>query len=123
MKMLAGPPAANTRRTELGTSTRRPAPSTIARRWARATRGAARATTAAPMNRLLVSTRRASSCRVPRHRDHDARLQGDSLHVAGYATIGRAHVHVQIGVPGREDATVPCRVEAEHLHGLSVDLE
>src|SRR5262249_24931787 len=109
MKMLAGPPAANTRRTELGTSTRRPAPSTIARRWARATRGAASTATAAPMNPLLVSTRRASSCRAPRHRDHDARRQGDPLHVAGLATVGRAYVHVQVESLGVK--TPRCRVE------------
>src|SRR4030095_8120328 len=54
--MLAGPPAANTRRIEAGTSTRRPPPSTMARRWATAERGAASRVSAGPTNRRRVST-------------------------------------------------------------------
>src|SRR5262245_1806609 len=64
--MLAGPPAANTRRTWLGTSTRRPAPSTTTRRWAPARPGTASAASVAPRNRRRVTSTKSS---VPGH-DH-----------------------------------------------------
>src|SRR5262245_2749822 len=55
-KTLAGPPAAKTRRIVAGTSTRRPALSTMTRLWARAARGATSAAIAAPRSQRRVST-------------------------------------------------------------------
>src|SRR5262249_28250123 len=55
-KTLGGPPAAKPRRTGPATSTWRPALSTMARRCARAARGATSAAIAAPRSRRRVST-------------------------------------------------------------------
>src|SRR5262245_12105828 len=109
--MLAGPPAANTRRTWLGTSTRRPAPSTTTRRWAEASRGKAAAASAAPRTRRRVST----SASFPSwHRDDGARPERDPLDVPRSLSVAGSEMHVQIGVSWSEAATRPARVEAEH---------
>src|SRR5262245_8447423 len=41
--------------------------------------------------------------------------------MSGQTTIGRSDVHVQLGVLRSEDATMPCRVEAEDLDGAIID--
>src|SRR5262245_16512073 len=118
--MLAGPPAANARRPWPGTSTRRPAPSTTTRRWAEASRGMAAAASAAPRTRRRVST----SASFPSwHRDDGARPERDPLDVPRYLSVDGSEMHVQIGVSWSEDATMPARVEAEHLDHLALELK
>src|SRR5262249_43804513 len=117
-KMLAGPPAANTRRTGLGISTRRPAPSTIARRWAPAARGAASAAAAALTNHRRVSTS------VFRHDDVgglDDRVGGVALaqrHLLPRLDRDRGGHH---GSSAHVDLHVGGRLAPDHLHHSSFE--
>src|SRR5262245_12268292 len=114
--MLAGGPAANTRRTGPGISTIRPAPSLSVRRWAAARRGAASVASAAPTNRRRVSTGSWTSVLG----DDDVGRLDDRV---GGVTLAQGHLVDGLDRDGRGDhraanvdLDVRGRLATHHLH-------